>query len=310
MHVRGEVVMRIVQWLVAIAFIVAGIALLCAPEKSTAQTPKAYVPTRFTVSDLGTVGKPDVVLIPGLASSKAVWDSEAKLLAPNYRLHLVQVDGFAGAPVGGNAGDGAMLPAIVEELHAYIVSAKLHPAVIGHSLGGLLALMLADKHPEDVSKLVIVDSLPFYGLVFNADATVDAIKPQADAVKQQMLAMPDDQFATMQPMMVGAMVKDKDGQKLVAASSIASDRKVMVNAMYEDLQTDIRGDMATIKTPTLLLYPYDATMNKDEKAWDALYAGAYKGMANVKIVRVDDSRHFIMYDQPGKMDAAMESFLK
>jgi pimeloyl-ACP methyl ester carboxylesterase len=30
----------------------------------------------------------------------------------------------------------------------------------------------------------------------------------------------------------------------------------------------------------------------------------------VKIVRIDGSRHFIMYDQPAKMDAAIEEFLK
>ena len=35
-----------------------------------------------------------------------------------------------------------------------------------------------------------------------------------------------------------------------------------------------------------------------------------KQMPNVKLVRVDDSRHFIMYDQPGKLDAAVEGFLK
>jgi pimeloyl-ACP methyl ester carboxylesterase len=36
----------------------------------------------------------------------------------------------------------------------------------------------------------------------------------------------------------------------------------------------------------------------------------YKSMPNVTLVRVDGSRHFIMYDQPEKMDAAMEPFLK
>ena len=306
--------MRILRVLLVLAFVIAGIALLLTPSSRAeaqvaAPAGAAFVPTRFTVVDAGTVGKPDVVMIPGLGSSRSVWDAEAKLLGPNFRLHLVQMDGFAGAPAGANA-EGPMLPGVEEELHAYIAAAGMRPVVMGHSLGGLLALMLADKHPGDVSKLVIVDSLPFYGLVFVPDATVESMKPQADVVRDQMLAMPDDQFATMMPLMVGSMVKDKEGQKAVAAGSIASDRKVFVKAMYEDLQTDIRGDVASIKVPTLLLYPYDATVNKDEKAWDALYQTAYKPMPNVKLVRVDDSRHFIMFDQPAKMDAAVEGFLK
>ncbi|AEU35423.1 alpha/beta fold hydrolase [Granulicella mallensis] len=300
--------MKIFRVLVMLAFVLGGIALLCVPSRG--QTAKSFAPTRFTITDAGTVGKPDVVLIPGLASSKAVWDGEAKLLAPNYRLHIVQIDGFAGAPAGPNA-TGAFLAPVVEELHAYIVANKIHPTVMGHSLGGLLTLMLADKHPEDVSKLIIVDSLPFYAVVFNPAATVDTVKPQADAIRQQLIAAPAAQFAAMQPLMVAGMVKNADGQKLVVASSIASDRTVFANAMYEDLQTDLRGDVATIKTPMLMLYPYDATaQGADPAKVDTIYTTAYAAKPNVKLVRIDDSRHFIMYDQPEKLDAAVESFLK
>ena len=300
--------MKVFRLLVTLAFVLGGIALLCAP--SHGQAAKPFAPTRFTITDAGTVGKPDVVLIPGLASSKAVWDGEAKLLAPNYRLHVVQIDGFAGAPAGPNA-TGAFLAPVVEELHAYIVANKLHPVVMGHSLGGLLTLMLADKHPEDVSKLVIVDSLPFYPVVFSSEATVETVKPQADAIRQQLIAAPADQFAAMQPTIVAAMVKNSDAQKLVVASSIASDRTVFANAMYEDLQTDLRGDMATIKTPTLMLYPYDAAaQGSDPAKVDTIYTTAYASKPNTKLVRIDDSRHFIMYDQPEKLDAAVEAFLK
>jgi len=68
--------------------------------------------------------------------------------------------------------------------------------------------------------------------------------------------------------------------------------------------------LAKIKTPMLLVYPYDATLQKDEAAYDALYKSSYAGMPNVTLVRVDGSRHFIMYDQPAKLDAAVEGFLK
>jgi len=297
--------MKVLQFLGTLGFIVAGILLLVSPAHGEAP----FAPTRFTVVDAGTAGKPDVVLLPGLSSSRAVWDAEAKLLAPNYRLHLVQVGGFAGAPAGANA-TGPILPGLVDELHQYIAANKMHPAVIGHSLGGLLTLMLADAHPEDVAKIVIVDALPFYGMVFDPNATVESIAPQGAVIRDQMLAMPDDQFAAMQPMMVKNMVKDEAGGKAVAASSIASDRNVFARAMFEDLQTDIRPDMAKIKTPALLLYPYDVTAAPDVAKIDAVYQGAYKPMPNVKLVRIDDSRHFIMYDQPAKLDAAVEAFLK
>jgi pimeloyl-ACP methyl ester carboxylesterase len=300
--------MRTFRLLAALGLILAGIALLCRPAEATAQT-ASFVPARFTVVDAGTAGKPDVVLIPGLASSRDVYDAEVKLLAPNYRLHILQINGFAGAPAGPNA-TGLILPGVVEELHQYIVAGKMHPAVVGHSLGGLLTLMLADKHPEDVAKIVIVDSLPFSAVLFAPEATAETARPMVETMKAQIIGMPEDQFAQMIPVSVAGMVKNADGQKLVAASTLSSDRTVFADAMAEDMTTDLRGDVATIKTPTLMLYPYDASAVPDVAKIDAVYQTAYKSMPNVKLVRIDDSRHFIMYDQPGKLDAAVEGFLK
>jgi len=312
--------MKLIRLMFALALIAAGVLLLLNRPVS-AQTPRppgnpapTMMLTRITVVDAGTAGKPDVVLIPGMGSSRAVWDAETKLLAPNYRLHLVQLNGFAGAPAAGNAtapgAASAILPGVVEDLHAYIEAVGMHPAVVGHSMGGLLALMLADKYPADLRKLVMVDTLPFYGMVFDPNATVSSIAPQGKAIHDQMLAMPDDQFAAMIPISIAQLIKNTDGQKLVTAMTVASDRAVFANSMLEDLQTDLRPEMAKIKTPALLLYPWDASVSPDPTGIDAVYIAAYKAMPNVTLVRIDDSRHFIMYDQPAKMDAAMEAFLK
>ncbi|SFS09624.1 Pimeloyl-ACP methyl ester carboxylesterase [Granulicella pectinivorans] len=267
----------------------------------------AQAPTRFTVTVEGK--GPDVVLLPGLASSRAVYDDEAKLLTPHYTLHRVQINGFAGSPAGPNA-EGPLLMPIVEELHGYIAANKLHPAVIGHSLGGLLTLMLAAKYPGDIDKMMIVDALPFYGLVFNKDATVEMLKPQVDAMAGQMLAMPDDQFAAIQPMVVKTMVNSPEGQKAVAKSSITSDRTVYVHAMQEDMATDVRPSLASIKTPAVLIYPFDGTVVKDPAPITAVYTSAYATMPQIRFVKVDNSRHFIMYDQPAVFDAQVQAFLK
>ena len=68
--------------------------------------------------------------------------------------------------------------------------------------------------------------------------------------------------------------------------------------------------MASIKTPTLMLYPHDPAFQGPNANTDALYQAQYKAMPNVKLVRIDNSRHFIMYDQPAKFDEAVEAFLK
>lgn len=268
-------------------------------------------PTRFSVVVQGpAAGKaPDVILIPGLASSREVYAAEARLLAPKYRLHLIQIAGFAGQSAGPNA-SGPILAPVVEELHKYIADNHLeHSPVIGHSMGGLLALMLADAHPGDASKLLIVDTLPFYGLVFNAEATVEALHGQAQGMHDALIAMPADQFAASQPLFTARLVASPEGQKAVTASSIASDRTVFANAMLEDLATDLRPRLVGIKTPATVLYPYVAAEGTQSEV-TALYTNAYKGMPNVQFTRIDDSLHFIMYDQPEAFHAAVIHFLE
>jgi pimeloyl-ACP methyl ester carboxylesterase len=302
--------MKLLGFLAMAGSILAGMLLSDAPSCAAQAAAAGFAPTRFTVVDQGTAGKPDLLLIPGMSSSRDVWAGEAKLLAPNYRLHLVQVNGFAGAPAGLNA-SGPLLASIVEQLHEYISANKLHPVVIGHSMGGLLTLLLADQHPEDVAKLVILDALPYAAVLIDPAATPQSIKPQADAIRQQIVAMPADQYAAMQPMMAARMVKNPEAQKLVAASFIASDRGVAVEAMEEDLETDLRPDVASIKTPALVLYAYDPEAQQPPPAtYEAIVQAAYKAMPNVTLKRIEDSRHFIMYDQPEKFDAALEAFLK
>jgi pimeloyl-ACP methyl ester carboxylesterase len=296
--------------LITLLFLLAGILLLRRPVFGQTIT---AAPTRFSVVIQGVApGKgTDVILIPGLSSSRDVYAAEAKLLTANYRLHLIQIAGFAGDPAGPNA-SGPILVPVVEQLHQYIVTNKLQPVpVIGHSLGGLLALMLAQAHPEDVSKLLIVDALPFYALVFAPEATVDAVKPQAAAMRDQMISAPPDVYAAMANQTAGFLVLNPDARKLVAANSIASDRAVIANAMYEDHITDIRPRLATTRTPTTLLYPFDAAVvGPDTTKIDAVYTNAYATMPNIHLIRIDDSRHFIMYDQPVAFDKAVQAFLK
>jgi pimeloyl-ACP methyl ester carboxylesterase len=336
-----EAVMKaLLQWIATAVLVVAGVVLLCVPARgqrssaanaavlsgvvdggtevsplpSAKGSPAGFVPTRFTVTDAGTVGKPDVVLIPGLASSKAVWDGEVKLLGPNYRLHVVQVGGFAGAPAGPNAGPG-MLAGIVEELHGYIVGplsvGGRRPVVVGHSLGGLLAMMLAARYPGDVRKMVIVDTLPYYAVLFQPGATVESVQPMAAGIRAEMVKMSAEEYAAGEKTMLPGMAISEAGQRAAYESSVASDRAVVAEALYEDLLTDMRPEVGKIQTPTLVLYAYDATAKMPPaNAYEGMMQDGYKAMPHVTLVKVDGSRHFMMYDQPGKMDAAMEGWLR
>lgn len=263
---------------------------------------------RMTVTVTGK--GPDVMLIPGLASSGAVWDATVKQLSATHRVHVVQVAGFAGAPVAGNA-EGPVVEPLVEAVDAYIKANHLKsPAVIGHSMGGFTGLLLTRRHPEDVSRLMIVDSLPFFAVLFSPTATAEAIKPQAAMMRDGIIAMAPDAFAAQQAATAPRFVKSPEGQKLVLDWSKASSQPVVARAMYDLLTTDARGELAAIKTPVTLLYAFDGTLGFPAEMVDKTYADAYAALPGVTLKRVDDTRHFIMLDQPQAFATAVETFLK
>ncbi len=296
-----------IHLMVILLAILAAIGVFGRVHAAPIAVPSAAAP-RFTVEVTGQ--GPDVILIPGLASSAAVWGDTVKQLKGRYRLHVIQVAGFAGAPAGANA-EGPVIQPAVDALDGYIKSAKLKsPAVIGHSMGGLMGLMLARQHPEDVGRLMVVDSLPFYAVLFSPQATVDSVRPQAAALRDMAETSSPEAWAASQARTMTRLVKSPAGLKSATGASVASDRSVTGRALYDDLTTDLRGEIASIKTPTVMLYPWDEATGAPQSAYDALYTGAYAPMTSARVKRIDGSLHFIMLDQPAAFAFEVESFLK
>lgn len=287
------------------ATLLSAITALCLSLATPAAHADDFTPTHFTVDVRGH--GPDVILIPGLASSRDVWNGEATQLTATHRVHLVQLNGFAGQPAP--AGGGAVVAPTVDELDRYIAANHLdHPAVIGHSMGGLMGLMLARAHPEHVGRLMIVDSLPFFSALFGAQ-TVAQVEPQAALMRTQLTAMDDAAFATQQQGGVARLVRTPEKRQQVIDWSIASDRATMAQAMYEIMTTDMRAEVAQVTPPITVLYAYAPEMGP-QAAVDGLYQSAYGSAPHAHLVRVDGSFHFIMLDQPAAFSAAVTDFLR
>ena len=291
--------------------------LLAAVTLSLAlSTAATAAPTRFSVVTVGS--GPDVILIPGLSSPRAVWAATTERLKATHRVHLVQLKGF-GEPAGPNA-SGAVLQPFVDELAAYIVDRKLkRPAVVGHSMGGLAALMIEADHPGLTGKLLIVDALPFIGPLFGA-ASVEAVRPMADQMRNMVIAnaaktapdftapnCPASLPAPATPR--GMMTNSGQGACLVRYGATASDLRVVAQAMHDDMVTDVGPRLAAIKVPVTMLYPQDDRLLTAAAA-AKIYGDAYARLPSARLVPITGSYHFIMQDQPTRFAAELEAFLK
>jgi len=275
-------------------------ALLAAlPLAATAQ------PTRFAVTVEGS--GPDLILIPGLTSSRRVWDQAVAGLNGRYRVHRVQIAGFGGEPARGNA-QGPVLAPVVEELHAYIAANRLRrPMIAGHSIGGLLALMLAERHPQDVSRALIVDALPFYSMLFGPETTAASVEPQVAALRDSIAAMTDEVWRVQQAATAARLASTTEGRSQLLADSMASDRSVVARALYEDAVTDMRPSLPSMQTPLTIVYAVNSYAT--EETYGRMMRSGYAAAPNVRFVPVEPSYHFIMLDQPARFQQLLEAFL-
>lgn len=260
---------------------------------------------RFTVETIGT-GGPDVILIPGLATPREVWRPLALALKGEARLHLVELRGFGPGDPGPNA-QGGVISGLVDGLADYIASHRLtHVKIIGHSLGGLAALQLAERRPAGLDGVMVVDAMPFIGTLFaGPNATVAMIEPQAGALRDQLLALAKSGGA-MPPATSNAL--SESGKAKIVEWTKAVDLRAVAWALHEDMVTDVRPDLARLAVPLTLLYPLSGS-EAEQAQTKALYSAAYADVRGARLIPIEQSAHFIMLDQPARFEAAVRVFL-
>ncbi len=237
------------------------------------------------------IGKGDpVLLFPGFSCTGDVWDETVKELSKNHECHVFTFAGFGNVP----AIESPWLETIKNDLSTYVVRKKLQkPTIIGHSMGGSLALWLASAKPESYKKLIIVDGLPSIGALMIPNFSSDKVTYDNPFAKQQ-LAMEAEPFKQMATQMAAGMTLNKEKQPIVANWMIKADRKTYVYGYVDLMKLDLRETIQNIKIPVTImaavsLYP--------KKQVQELYTKQYQKLTKKEIIYVNDSAHFIMFDK-------------
>lgn len=296
------------QKLIAATFrtaIVAGIL-------ATTATAVRAAPVEFDGLRVEVVGKGrPVLMIPGLNSGPDTWrDTCTALQAEEVQCHLVHLPGFAGLPA---ATEGPFLDAMRDRLIAYAKAKGLErPAIVGHSLGGVLALQMAIAKPEAVGPLVIVDSLPFMSAITDPAATAERARPMADAMRKQMDAADDATYRQQAQAAIRNMSHDAARTEQIKTWGLQSDRRITAQAMYELMTTDLRPQLAAVKSPTLVLGAWSAykPYGSTKESTAQIFRTQFAKLEGMRLEMSDEGYHFLMWDDPKWLQSHVAGFLK
>lgn len=131
-------------------------------------------------------GSRDLIILHGFLGMGDNWKTHAKQwVAQGWRVHLIDQRNH-GRSFWSTAFNYALL---AEDIHYYLTENKVeHATVLGHSMGGKVAMLLACLHPEKVDQLIVADIAPktypsHHQMILNGLASLDfsVIKSRKEA---------------------------------------------------------------------------------------------------------------------------------
>jgi pimeloyl-ACP methyl ester carboxylesterase len=251
-----------------------------------------------------------MLLIPGLTSGGAVWDGIVAAFADRYECHVFTLAGFAGQPPV--VADSTWLVQMRDAIVRYARERGLErPVIVGHSLGGFLALDIAATVPELPRAVVNVDGLPFLGATADPAATVESIRPMADQMRRAILAPSTEATAQMQEAQLRSMVRDTTRLPMLRAMSRASDPATVAEAMFGLYTTDLRPRLERVTAPVLNVHAWVAyaAFGQTREGAERLFSAQYATLRNATTRVSDTAYHFIMLDEPMWLIGEMRRFL-
>lgn len=294
-----------------------------APAYSTPETLAAVVGDRYRVVDVlvrgglmrvgvwepveGAENAPTVLAIHGITSSHVAWAEVAAAL-PDVRVVAPDLRGRGRsrdlpAPYG--------MPSHADDVAAVLDHLGVASAVaVGHSMGGFVSVVLADRHPDKVTSLVLVDGgmplLPPPGVAPEQLAGA-VLGPAADRLS---LTFADAQayrdywadhpaFAPEWTDLITAYVDYdlvEDGGALRPATR--------VDALHEDIRELVDGDsllagLAALRHPTTWVVAPRGLMDEVPPLYpDAAREHWTAEHPEVEMVTVDDVNHYTVVMLP------------
>ena len=278
--------------------------LLCAASSVRAADAAKVIDVKVTGH-----GQP-IIFIPGLATPGAIWDDVVKHLQDKYECYVVTIAGFGGtAPVKTDN----LFDAARDQIIAYAREHKLNkPTIVGHSLGGSLALAIGEAAPDLPGDIVDVDGLPFLaGVMFPGVQDAAGAKKAAAAMGHMIDRETPEQFAKYQlDVSIPSMVTKPEDVKRVAAMCGKSDPATVAQAMSELLGSDLRPDLGKIKCPILVLGALAQLIQyAPAAALEQNYKTQFTNAPQTRFQFFPKSKHFIMIDDPVGFDATLDKEL-
>lgn len=241
----------------------------------------------FSVQRIGN-GKQAVVLIPGFACSGDVWHQTVDTLRGDYTCYVLTMPGFAGIAPETNPSFDNWTRQIADFIRGENIE---RPILIGHSMGGGLALNIASTYASLVKGIVVVDALPCLAAIYNPDFQAKKISDDEFAeAGVRFIGMSYELFRRQAYISATSLTTDSLRYDDLVKWSLSSDRKTYAKMYYDYSNVDLRSAIKNISVPALVL------LEPSFKKIAPMIEQQFRDLTSLRLEYANKGLHFIMFD--------------
>lgn len=248
---------------------------------------------------------PPLVLVHGLAGAAANWLELVPTLGRRHRLIVPELPGHGGSPPLPAAPN---LDAYADRVRLVAAAEGALPATfVGHSMGGLVSLRLAIRHPDDVRAVVLAASAgvssatrwaEFWVSVFVVGRPARLVAPfrKTLARRPRLRAPVFSRIEVADPHSLSPRMVEG----FLSAARLHTD---LVSAGRALVRDDPRSDLAGVRCPTIVLWGARDQQVPISDAFD------FARRLRAPLRTVADCGHLLIGERPQAVTDAIESFL-
>jgi pimeloyl-ACP methyl ester carboxylesterase len=297
---------------IAVAVVAAaGIGVLGAPHAaSTAQSaaltwraPETFTIGMLRVDHYGTPGRTPIIFIPALFCGASQWQRQIAALWDRYDIYALTLPGFDARPrdPGGN-----LMSRATADISTLIRTRHLdHPIIVGHSLGGTLAVLFGVHRSAEVRGIVAVEG--GYPVAPTPERREEGLREATAPYRGVDRSAFGDSLGER---MLQYVITSKSDADSVQAQAARSDPAAVVDWMGEAFRLDLTQQLEEITVPLVEIVPFDPRIDPYQGFGTlADKGGAYRSFLghapHGSLIMIENSRHFVMIDQPAAFDRAL-----
>jgi len=225
-------------------------------------------------------GEFELVLIHGLGSNATVWDEVLPFLITTFQVQVFEMAGHGQSQPAG----GGSIQAETERLQEFIESVGFaYPTLVGHGMGGMVAMQYALDHPADVHRLIVIDSAPLQ--LANAE--------QKKSISQKLLTN-YDQFVAGRYL---HMSENPDITDKIVDMALRTDSASFISLLMSSFDYDVTARLRNLSVPMLVIGS-ELMFPATDSSQHLLEHFGYSHARSLSFKRMPKVGHYIMLEQP------------